>query len=530
MHERFLAKKPRLFLPLSNNQYLVNHDGIVTRNDGSLINVVKKDKEEPTVFLDWFLGRKYYRLSLVIGLTFKPNFIDSSLWWSLKYMHLDGNKNNNHPSNLILKTPKPLTPPDFPETSYVPGYTRYCVTKSGRVFNVGTKKEISQHVDGKGYVWVGLKPDLGPRTLVGRHRLICLGWKPYPATVDKLYVNHINEVPGCDAFDNLEWITPRGNVVHSRKTIGVEKALAILESEKGLDVSVVVRNVKSNNLTIYEKPSDLAKTLGVTQDRVYYMLRKKPGNKIWSGFIQLQWMSELKDWVEHADVDFEHLKIMSGYGVLMRDVRTGAVTEFSSAAECARFLNLSELTVSVRLRNKTQKVYSDGYQFKRLSDKTPWRCVDNLDKEIENADQRVPVRVKNIFTGEVAVFGSMQSCCDTLGIPGNIVKARFAGFAKSDMPWMDWQFKFDNTDFRILSEKQLRFFKILKTEGKAFRGKGYIFINGETGEEIIYTDVKKAEKDFGLTRSYLWNVAKRRGTINGKWRVEHYFQQDEEPF
>lgn len=530
MHERFLAKSPRLFLPLSNNSYLVSIDGTVSKNDGSLISVIKKENSDLVVFLDWFLGKRYYQVSFVVGITFKPNFIDPSLWHLIKYIHLDGNKENLHPSNLILKTPKPLTPHDMPETSYVPGFTRYCVSKDGKVFNVKTKKEISQHVDGKSYVWLGLTPDLGPRTLVGRHRLICLGWKPYPANVDKLYVNHIDEIPGHDDLENLEWITPRGNVVHSKRRINVEKALAILESEKGLDLSVVVRNVKSNSLTIYEKPSELAKLLDVPQDKIYYMLRKKPGDKIWPGFMQVQWMSELKDWRDHLDIKSEHLKALSGYGVLMKNAKTGEVSHFDSAADCGKFLNLSELTVAVRLRNKSQKVYSDGFQFKRASDQTPWRTVENVELEIELADQRVPVRAKNIFTGEIKSFQSMQQCCDALGIPRKVIEVRSNGFANKDLPWMEWQFKFDKSDFKDLTEKQLRFFRILKTENKTFRGKGYVFVNSETGEEKIYTDVKKAEKDFNLTRSYLWSLANRKGTLDSKWQVSHYFQHNEEPF
>ena len=530
MHERYLANFTRLFLPLSNNRYSVDIDGTVSRNDGSLINVVEKDKKELYVFLDWFLGKKYYLLAFVVGITFKPNHIDPSLWHLLKYMHLNGDKKNVHPANLILKTPKPLAPPNLQNVSYVPGFTRYCVDKAGNVFNVKSGKKISQHVDGNGYVWLGLTPDFGPRTLVGRHRLICLGWKPYPANVDKLYVNHINEIPGCDDFDNLEWITPRGNLFHSKKSIDPKKALAILESEKGFDLSVIVRNVKSNSLTIYDKPSELAKLLNVPQDKIYYMLRKNPGDKIWPGFLQVQWMSELKKWKDHSDIEERHLKAVSGNGVLMRDARTGKVTEFSSATECAKFLNLSELTVSVRLRNKSQKVYSDGHQFKRTADQTPWRVVENVDLEIEQADQRVPVRARNIFTGEIKSFSTIRHCSNELNIPRPAIEARFHGFAHKDMPWMEWQFKFDNSDFKEMNGKQLRFFKILKSENKTFRGKGYVFFNSETGEEKIYTDVKMAEKDFNLSRSYLWNLAKRNGSVNGKWHVRHYFQPDEQPF
>lgn len=530
MHRRFLANSTRLFLPLSNNRYSVCIDGTVSKNDGSVIKIVEKDIKDLYVFLDWFLGKKYYLLTFVVGITFKPNHIHTNLWHLLKYMQLDGDKKNVHPSNLILKTPKPLPPPNLPNTSYIPGYTRYCVDKQGTVFNVNTGKKISQHVDGKGYVWSGLTPDFGPRTLVGRHRLICLGWKPYPANVDKLYVNHINEVPGCDDFDNLEWITPRGNVVHSKRAISAQKALAILESEKGLDLSVIVRNVKSNSLTIYEKPSELAKLLNVPQDKIYYMLRKKPGDKIWPGFIQVQWMSGFKKWKDYADVEAEHIKAVSGNGVLMRDVKTGKVTRFVSASECAKFLNLSELTISVRLRNKSQKVYSDGYQFKRLADQTPWRVVENVEFEIDQADQRVPVRAKNIFTGEIKSFATMQQCSDALNVPRSVIGARVRGNAHKDMPWMEWQFKFDNSDFKELNDKQIHFFKILKSENKTFRGKGYVFSNSETGEEKIYTDVKMAEKDFNLTRSYLWNLAKRKGTVGGKWQVKHYFQPDEQPF
>lgn len=476
------------------------------------------------------MGKKYYPLSLVMGLTFKPNHIHPSLWGHLSYMFADGDQNNTHPSNLILKTPKPLEPPGMLGYSYIPGYTGYAVSKDGVVKNVKTGKIASLIKTETGYVRVSVTPDLGNRTQVFVHRALCLAWKHYPATVDLLFVNHIDENPSNNDLDNLEWITPRGNQVHSNRGISREKVEKILQNEKCLDASVLVRNVKSNRFTIYENPRQAALAIGVSQGHLYYMLRKSPGDKIWRGHIQVQWLSELSSWKDHQNIDKEELESRELNSVLMLNVITGVETKFPSARKCAEFLGYSELTIWVRLKNNNQKVWSDGYMFKRGSDPTPWRKVEDPYKEIEESQLNTPVRCKNIFTNEVMSFEGISECARHLNIPIFILMARRIGSCDPNMPYLEWQFKFDDSEFRSLSAKQLKYFSILKDEGKAFRGKGYIFVNRETGEEKIYTDVKKASQDFGIGRSYIWNIAKNQGTFRDQWTIRFYFENDEDPY
>ena len=47
------------------------------------------------------------------------------------------------------------------------------------------------------------------------HRLLCLTFKKYNTNPKKLFVNHIDGNGGNNNLSNLEWVTPRENLIHA---------------------------------------------------------------------------------------------------------------------------------------------------------------------------------------------------------------------------------------------------------------------------------------------------------------------------
>lgn len=50
-----------------------------------------------------------------------------------------------------------------------------------------------------------------------RHRLVALAWKEVPDNWEELHINHLDNTPGSDDCDNLEWCTYMENQEYSRK-------------------------------------------------------------------------------------------------------------------------------------------------------------------------------------------------------------------------------------------------------------------------------------------------------------------------
>ena len=526
MFERFIDTESPLTIPLTDDRYQIDINGTVSVCEGPVLKAVIKDNKQ-YYLLDWFDGLKDYPIELIMAFTFKPHFVESSLWNKLSVLFADGNEFNIHPENLVWKFPVGLEIKDLPGFAYIPSYSRYGIDRHGLVIKIDDKSHPKIYKSDLGYVRYSLVPDIGPRNNVPRHRLMCLAWYEYPSIVDKIYVNHRNETPGDDRLDNLEWITPRGNAVYSLAKSNIRRD-EILSQEQSFILDVIVRNAKTNVITIYPTVSVCAENLNISVSTLYYYLREEPFSKVWPGYIQTGWLSEFESWIDHSDLDERNLAAEFGTAVLEKNVITGEVKEYVSARDCAFSHGYSELTIAVRLRNNNQKVFYDGYMYQYKKDEKPWRKVDNPLKEIEEALISRPIRVKNIYTNEEKQFESLTDCVNRIGLSFPvIVKARTSAFPHA--PRYGWQFRWDNKPFKPLTEKQLMYFKLLDDENIPFRGRGYVLKCRTTGKESIFTNVGQVVKFLGLTRSHVSYLARNSGVVQNM-SISYYLDDEDVKF
>ena len=99
------------------------------------------------------------------------------------------------------------------------GYLNYEVNEEGDVRNINTKKLCKKHFDGPdGYIFHEIVVDTrtGKTKFIRVHRIVAQTFKPIHFK-DQTVVNHIDGNKQNNHIDNLEWVTPRYNIIHAVK-------------------------------------------------------------------------------------------------------------------------------------------------------------------------------------------------------------------------------------------------------------------------------------------------------------------------
>lgn len=128
---------------------------------------------------------------------------------------------------------------DMKHINEIKGYTHvksgYYISKDGKVFSSRSNsgditdklKERKQSIKTGGYLNVGLQTEDSKTKWFRVHRLVASAFIPNPH--DKPFVNHIDENRQNNNVDNLEWVTPKENNLHS-----LTKKIYVYNLEGGL--------------------------------------------------------------------------------------------------------------------------------------------------------------------------------------------------------------------------------------------------------------------------------------------------------
>ena len=100
--------------------------------------------------------------------------------------------------------------------------TDYSVSNQGEVRNDVTGRLLKQRSDNE-YKVVSISIGNGVMKNKRVHRLVAEAFIPNPE--NKKYVNHIDGIRYNNTIENLEWVTPSENAIHTRRSglIGVQK-------------------------------------------------------------------------------------------------------------------------------------------------------------------------------------------------------------------------------------------------------------------------------------------------------------------
>lgn len=100
------------------------------------------------------------------------------------------------------------------ESKVIPNYSKYHITKDGRVYSLTTNCWIKPFEDKDGYYRIALVNDEGDRVKNRVCRLVAITYLENENNLP--IVNHIDENKKNDHYTNLEWCSHQHNVLHSK--------------------------------------------------------------------------------------------------------------------------------------------------------------------------------------------------------------------------------------------------------------------------------------------------------------------------
>lgn len=414
MFERYDTRTVSKPIPVTGNNYFVSVTGEVTTKDGTILPHSIDKNGHAIVKIRMWAGLQYYKVALLVSLAFKNIRLPYHLWSQLDVLFADQDKTNFHPRNLVWKFPEGgLIHLDFHDYAYIPCFSQYVINRTGDIMHAKSGKIINFHYD-TGYARYKLTPDIGQVTSVGRHRLICLAWLTYPENVDSLVINHINNIPGDDRLENLEWVTRARNNIHAI-TMGVRLKNPIIQ----------MRNVVTKEEMEFIGFRHCAEYLGLSKDTIKFRVYAK-NQPVYPGFLQFKLKSDKSPWREVDDPKDRKLHVGEARPVKARNIITNEVKLFNSVAECAHEIGCRPTTIHGQLSgNRKHPRPMWGHDFKWHTDRSDWNVYTEHEIKMYTHNptgRNTGIIVTNIETGEEKFFPDQNLASEYMRVKTGMIK------------------------------------------------------------------------------------------------------------
>lgn len=327
-------------IPLTGKRYSYTvNKGIFDNLSGVELAPVKKDNRSMVV-IDFGRGPEEWDYGVLVSLAVKRCRLPFYHLKRLRVMHVDGNADNFHPSNLVWKFPEEGIEGPIPGFYHIPGYSYYCINREGMLYSNATRKILASYIDVYGYRIFGLTPDVGNRSICSQHRLLALTFLPYPASVSNLDVNHKDGDKQNNKLSNLEWVSRKGNCNHAYDSGLRDDNYPVLVKNVFTDEVKRFRSIAQAASKTKSDPETIRKKFKVSDQflRLPGFIFKKEGSK--------------EDWLKFDDAQRALEKLPQVKPVLIEDLDTGITREFKNISEAAVFLEYNRLTASLKLSSK----------------------------------------------------------------------------------------------------------------------------------------------------------------------------------
>ena len=220
------------------------------------------------------------------------------------------------------------------------------------------------------------------------------------------------------------------------------------------------------------------------------------GNKANNSLDNLEWCTYSQNNKHAWD---NGLKLNNRDKIYVRNLITNEQQAFRSVRKCSEsFGDDSGHYISMRIEDKSGKVYPDLLQFKR--GEGPWPEIDStLLSQYDRDSFQNRFVARNVFTGDITLFDHAVKGEKLLNIPARIIldHARNSKF----IPYQGYNFRYftEVNKFPEHSDRHLAIYKDYPVNAKA----GVVARDIETGEELFFTSMPKCIEHFQVDFSYI---------------------------
>lgn len=248
-------------VPYLLQEYFVNCEGLLSDKNGGTIplDVFNKETRLDVKSVEVLVAVTFHRF------TWPPVY-----WRHLIVLKMIDSVSS--PENYLLGIEAPVESLEYPGYFMIPYFGGYVISPEGRLLKRSFGSEILSSKGSLGYFTYRMTDDSNKTLNRLRHRILCYAFKPYPANVEDLDVNHIDGIPGNDSLDNLEWVTRSSNMNH-----------AYAHGLRNDNIEVEIRDVVTGKVFIFASYSQAGRFLGVTETTISNRA-KTNGYKVFAGY------------------------------------------------------------------------------------------------------------------------------------------------------------------------------------------------------------------------------------------------------
>lgn len=284
----------------------------------------------------------------------------------------------------------------------IPEIKDYLISKDGKVFSIKSNKYIRCLDTGRGYKHYILFVN-GKRKAYFRHKLLAITFISNPD--NKPEVDHINGVPGDDRLENLRWVTRKENVNYWYK-----------EQRVKLRRPLIIRELVNKKDLEFKDHLEAAKYLKVHRYEVLRRLNCKFG-VVFKDKTQIKWLDDERELpkifnIEESIKEYQRVNQVKLYNHLTKEHKT-----FDKMLDAAKFLNVSASTLTTKINNRSNKIFSSGWEVKYLNDNSDWTNVEpnKLERILSGGIDHRPIVLTNYKTGERHIFKTSREACKLIG-------------------------------------------------------------------------------------------------------------------
>ena len=263
---------------------------------------------------------------------------------------------------------------EHPEHYTIPSFRKYCVSKDGKVLYSHLKdvRALPRHARDKTktntYYQNILIDDAGIARNVARHRAVLAAHRGFDANKERIYVNHIDFIPGNDHVDNLEWCTHEENMQHSW---GAGRMASLYQPMDVLDVETGI-------MTSYKTIAEFIRLVGVNPRTIYSRLNTDNAI-LYDGKYRYKRSEDIWSLTDQSNLVCQYSYLGKELHVL--DLRTYEISKYSTVSKAVAAFKIRPSLIS---NNSIKKLNTpcNGYIFRYDDGNIEWPIFSHLQLEL----------------------------------------------------------------------------------------------------------------------------------------------------